>query len=212
MISRNYRIFALSAVLVIMLACVPTFAPATAPVPTFDPNSINTIIAQTAGAASTQTALMLPPTLTPTATPTFTAIPTETPSATFIFILPTITASPTLITPGSSEKEFECQIVSKSPANDTVIQHSSVFEAHWTVVNIGTQVWDSNNADYRYISGAKMHRKDAFDLEQSVPPGGTFEFVIAMQAPAETGTYTTTWRITSGQTKFCFMSISIVVN
>jgi len=212
MIARNYKIFSLLAAILIMLACAPTFAPVSAPIPTFDPNSINTVIAQTAAAASTQTALMVPPTLTPTATALPTATSTETPTATFIFLLPTLTVPPTLIQPGSSGEDFECQIISQSPVNDTVISHTSVFETRWKVINIGKKVWDTNNADYRYTSGTKMHRVGAFDFEQSISPGGTIEFVIAMQAPAEPGTYSTTWKITSGQTRFCPMSIKIVVN
>ncbi|MBK8619409.1 MAG: hypothetical protein IPN96_20365 [Anaerolineales bacterium] len=213
MIARNHKIFALLVAIVMMLACAPTLAPATVPpAPTFDPNSINTVIAQTAGAAATQTALMVPPTLTPTVTPTFTITPTETPTATFLFILPTMTVPPTLIKPGSSGEEFECQIISQSPVKDAVIQNSSVFDAHWTVVNVGKKPWDSNNADYRYTSGEKMHKAGAFDFEQSIPPGGQIEFIIPMQAPSQPGTYTTTWKITSGKTRFCPMNITIVVN
>lgn len=212
MIAQKHKIFALLVATVIMLACAPTFAPASVPVPTFDPNSINTVIVQTAGAAATQTALMMPPTLTPTATLLPASTFTETPTATFIFILPTLTVPPTLIKPGSSGDDFECQIISQSPVNNTVIQHSSVFDARWMVANVGKLSWDSNNADYRYTSGTKMHRTGAFDFDQSVSPGGKFEFVIAMQAPTELGTYTTTWKITSGQARFCPMSITIVVN
>jgi hypothetical protein len=194
-----------------MLACVPTFTPASAPAPTFDPNLINTVIVQTAAAASTQTALAAPATLTATATQTPTNTATETPTATFLFILPTITQPPTLIEPGSSGEDFECQIISQSPANNTSILHTSVFDARWKVANVGKLSWDSDSADYRYTSGTKMHRTGAFDFEQSVPPGGQFEFVVAMQAPEELGTYTTTWKITSGQARFCPMSITIVV-
>jgi len=212
MIARNHKLLFLFIATAIMLACVPTFAPASAPVPTYDPNSISTVIAQTAAAASTQTAIMLPPTLTSTATPTATATasPTETP--TFIFILPTLTAQPTLVTPGSSGFDFDCQIISQIPPNNMTISRSSVFEARWKVVNIGKKTWDADTADYRYTSGEKMHRTGAFDFPESVVPGGTFEFVIPMQAPIETGTYTTTWKITSGKDRFCSMSITIIVN
>jgi hypothetical protein len=83
---------------------------------------------------------------------------------------------------------------------------------HWKVANIGKLSWSSNNADYRYTSGEKMHRTGAFDFNQSIPPGGTIELVIPMQAPVDTGTYTTTWKITLGKERFCPMSVTIVVN
>ena len=71
--------------LALLTACGTVPAPTTFS-PTFDPSSLNTIIAQTAGAAATQT-FVLQPTLThaPTDTKTPTEIPTSTP--TFIFVL-----------------------------------------------------------------------------------------------------------------------------
>lgn len=212
MTARNHRIFALLAAILMMLACAPTFAPVSAPLATFDPNSINTVIVQTAEAAATQTALMLPPTWTPTATLIPTSTLTETPTPTFIFTIPTLTLQPTLATPGSSGLAYECQIIMQTPANNTAIPHSSTFDARWMVVNIGKKFWSANDADYRYISGEKMHITSAFDLNKSVASGGTIELVAPMRSPAGPGTYTTTWKITVGKERFCPMSITIVVN
>ena len=74
--------------LALVMACLPAAA---TPVPTLDPNTISTIIAQTEKAAATQTASA--PTLTATVTPlnTATLIPT------FTNIAPIILPSPTLI-------------------------------------------------------------------------------------------------------------------
>lgn len=66
--------------LLLVMACAPSMI---TPVPPLDPNSINTSIAQTAEAASTQTQAAMPPTPTVTATlrntftpePTFTSVP-----------------------------------------------------------------------------------------------------------------------------------------
>ena len=73
--------------LMLIMACVPSIA---TPVPTLDPNTIGTVIVQTANAAVTQTAAAAPTlTLTPifTNTPpsTFTLEPTFTPIGTIIF-------------------------------------------------------------------------------------------------------------------------------
>ena len=74
---------------ILILACAPTTI---APVPTLDPNSIGTIIAQTASSASTQTAVALP-----VLAPTFTSAPTFTPEATFTTVPLINLSSPTSV-------------------------------------------------------------------------------------------------------------------
>jgi dipeptidyl aminopeptidase/acylaminoacyl peptidase len=73
------------------------------PVPTFDPNSIGTFIAETANAASTQTQIFITPSSTPTLTPTSTptAIFTATPTAT-----DTAAPTPTLTAYGKYTIEY----------------------------------------------------------------------------------------------------------
>ena len=152
---RNNRLFSLVVVTVFMLACViPSLAPTPAPLPTFDPNSLFTAIVETANAAATQTALKLPPTLTPTLTPIPTKTPTITPSptATFYFVVATITVPPTQIPLGVSELAYDCQILSQIPANNTVFAQSSVFEARGLVANIGTGVGITVNHIYETLS------------------------------------------------------------
>lgn len=201
---------------VLVLACAPTLLPASAPVPTFDPNSINTAIVLTSDAAATQTALMMPPTLTPTVTlfPTNTQPPTESPTPTFIFILPTSTvpsSTPTLDTSASGSK-YACRVDSQTPVDNTAFAPGVSFDAHWLVTNIGTDAWDSNSADYRYSNGDKIHKNAIYDLNKSVSPGRQTEIVVDMKAPDSSGTYTTTWKINIGKNKFCTMNLTIVVN
>jgi len=77
MMSFGKKFFFWGIALVVIMACVPSGA---RPVPPLDSNVINTIIVQTAGAASTQTQAAIPPTSTLTLTPrsTFTSEPTST--------------------------------------------------------------------------------------------------------------------------------------
>ncbi len=215
MIRRNTRLFSLVALTVFTLACViPSFAPTPAPLPTFDPNSLYTAIVETANAAATQTALKLPPTYTPTPTlvPTKTPTITPTPTATIYFVIATITSPPTQAPLGSSDLPYECQILSQTPQNNAVIAKSSVFEARWLVANIGKSGWDSNNADYHYTGGTRLHQGGIVrDLEVSVSPGNTIELVVSMQSPAEAGTYATSWKLNVGKNEFCPLNLSIIV-
>ena len=213
MTRRNARIFSFFVVTVFMLACVmPSLAPAPTPLPTFDPNSLNTAIVETANAAATQTALMMPPTFTPTATPRPTFTPTGTATPTFIFMLPTLTFTSTPVVIVTRDVEFACQIVSQSPLNNDVVAKNTPFDVMWEVVNVGTKGWNRTNADYLYISGAKIHQQPAYDFDVSVPPLSRVELRVKMWGLPESGTYITSWKIRIGKNTFCPMDLTVVVN
>ncbi len=205
------RTFVFLMVTALVQACA--LVPASGSVPTFDPNSVSTSIVQTANAAATQTALVVSstPLSTNTPTPTLTSLAMPSPTATFIFILATPTVPSNTPAPGSSGLKFDCQVVSKNPPDDSHLASNSNFTMVWTVMNMGTEVWDSNDADYRFRSGDKLHKVAAYDLESSVPTGGQTEIKVAMKSPQAAGTYSTTWVIRTGQTEFCRMGITIKV-
>jgi hypothetical protein len=207
---RSYNILSLTAVLILSLACVlPTLGPTPAPIPTFDPNGPLTAIAQTAGAAATQTAINAPPTATSTPLPTRTPFDTPTPTVTFIFVLPTISLPPTQIPLGVSTKEFDCQVLATEPS--TPIAASTSFIGKWLVANIGTASWRSDNVDYRYAEGDKFHLQSIYDFPVNVQPGSTVEVTVDMQAPATPGEYITKWRINQSKTLICTMEMKITV-
>ncbi len=207
---RSYKIVSLTAVLILMLACVPTLGPTPAPIPTFDANAPLTAIVLTAGVAATQTAINAPPTATPTPLPTKTPPPTPTATPTFLFILPTISLPPTQIPLGVSQKELDCQILSYEPKES--VAASTRFLGKWTVANIGTSTWSSDNFDYRYLEGEKIHLQSIYDFPVNVQPGSIVELIVDMQAPATPGEYLTKWRITFGKRVFCTMEMQLIVN
>ena len=76
-----------SIILFLILACAPA---AVTPIPTLDPNTLGTIIAQTASSASTQTAAAMPISIaSPTSAPTFTPEPTFSPVPLIVLSSPT---------------------------------------------------------------------------------------------------------------------------
>ena len=208
MLKQNQRTLAILLAIALLLACAPLATPI-AP-PTFDLLSIDTAIAQTAGAAATQTFVLLP---TPTITPTFTAAPTEIPSSTptFIFVLPTSTVPSSTPTLGLSSEPYDCRVLSQSPADDASFAAGIGFQTRWQVRNIGTQTWGVNSADIRYSSGTKFHRTPVLDMSKAVPPGEQIDIFVEMWAPVDPGTYTTTWKIKVGKTEFCSMKLKIIV-
>lgn len=210
------------------MACVPSIA---APLPTANPQQVNDFIAQTANAASTQTARAMPSsTPTVTITPTrLTDTPSPTATSTVIFILssPTKQLPPTLVIlpgsggsggsgggsggGGSSADNFACQVVSVSPANGTSFKPRADFDATWRVKNTGAKNWDRNSVDFVYLSGADLHKAAGYDLSKTIGTDDTVDLTVDMVAPKNSGTYSTTWTLTVGNKNFCNMSLTIVV-
>jgi len=200
--------------LVTVMACVPgAAAPA---LPTIDPDSIGTFIAQTANAAFTRTAAALPTlTSTPTITPTR---PTNTPEPSATNTVIFIVSSPTAIVPitstpnATSNQAFSCQILSSTPANGTSFKSRTDFDAKWKVRNNGQKNWNKDNVDYIYFSGAKIQKVDTYDLQTTIKRGESMDVIVDMVAPKNSGVYTTVWVLRAGSETFCTMSLTIIVN
>ena len=192
---------------------IPGINPTSAPLV-----GIETIVAQTAGAAASQTAALFTATLTPTLTPFPTAIPSDTPTVTptFLFILLSPTTIPgSIITPATpitpSATDYECQLAGQTPANDSTMPASKDFVTIWTVANSGRKTWDDTSIDFIYLSGAKLSKGKGADLPNSIAPGEAVSLKITMTAPKNPGTYRTVWALRLGQNEFCTMSLRIVV-
>ncbi len=215
--TRKTKLLIWTTALALIMACVPTLAAPS--VPTVDPGAVNTFIAQTVIAASTRTAAAMP-SLTPTATLTptqNTETPEPTATNTVIFILssPTPLVIPTFTLSssggGSSSDNFACRITKVSPANGSSFNPRDDFDAVWTVRNIGQKKWDRTGVDYIYSSGDKLHKISGYDLSSNVSVGESIDLGVDMQAPKNSGTYTTTWTMRSGSKTFCTMTLTIVV-
>ena len=215
--TRKTKLLMWVTALALIMACVPTLAAPS--VPTLDPGAVNTFIAQTVIAASTRTAAAMP-SLTPTATltpiqNTDTPEPTATNTVIFILSSPTPLVIPTFTLSssggGSSSDNFACRITKVSPANGSSFNPRDDFDAVWTVRNIGQKKWDRTGVDYIYSSGDKLHKISGYDLSSNVSVGESIDLGVDMQAPKNSGTYTTTWTMRSGSKTFCTMTLTIVV-
>lgn len=205
---HSHRFIFILVAAALTLACLPTLGAGSTPLPTFDANAPLTVIVQTAEAAATQTALNIP---TDTATPAPTKTPTDTPTATptFLFLVPTLFIPPTQVPIGSSNLDFDCQVLSFEPQEAVAV--SARFFGKWIIANIGKVTWDANNLDYQYVDGDKIHLQSIYDFPASVQPGATVEITVDMQAPAAPGEYYTRWRINAGKQGFCPMELRITV-
>jgi hypothetical protein len=161
--------------------------------------------------SATNTFTPLPPTNTPipsptpiTPTPTFTDVPpTETPPP------PTATTTPTM-TPTRSD--FNCQLVSSSPALNQSYPPGGDFDGRWSFKNTGSEVWDKDKVDFLFISGTRFQEHvDKLDLTANVNKGDSIEFIVDMLAPKSAGTYSATWGLKKDDIVFCSAIIQIIV-
>lgn len=224
---RKTRILSLLVMLAITLACVPAL-PTVAPLPTRPAGLVETMVAGTAAAAAKSTQRASSPTPWPNATllPTHTPGPVLTPTATIIFLLPTI---PTVAIGGGGgggsgggggeggggssapPPEYACRVLSVTPIPGGRVKPDIDFKVTWRISNRGSAVWDANNVDYKYILGAKIYKQPIYDLPFSVPTGNTVYVSVAMHSPAKSGTYSSTWAMNTGKEFFCKMEMKIVV-
>lgn len=215
----------------VILGCVTPALVSPPPVES-EPGSVETIIAQTALAAQTQTAILAPPsatlTLIPSPTKTFTVTPT--PTATVLFLIATSTSVPTgifagndgsstgngtgagssvsgndgFVKPTATPSEWTCRVLSKSPARGAVIPAGSTFTAVWTVQNTGTKTWPKQGVDVVYESGARINPgKPYYDIPTGVAPGGTVRISVPMEVPKRPKDYSMRWSLKVGRTNFC---------
>ena len=213
--TRKTKLFVWVTALALIMACVPTLAAPS--VPTVDPGAVNTFIAQTVNAASTQTAASMPsitpsPTITPTLA-TETPLPRATSTVLIILTTPTPLVIPTFtnVSSSTSNQNFSCQVVRVTPSNGSSFEPRDDFDAFWTVRNNGQKNWERSNVDYIYSSGDKLHKVSGYDLDENVRTGNSIDLGVDMQAPKNEGTYTTTWTMRSGDKTFCTLTLTIVV-
>ena len=148
------------------------------------------------------TSTPIPPTLAPTAT---FPPPPPPPTATYIPVTqaPTITSTPA---------DYQCSIISASPANGTEFAKNADFDGKWTLENTGIKLWDASITDFRYISGEKFQKHgNAVDLPNNLAKTAQVSLIVDMHTPSTSGTYTTTWALAFGSTTFCNVTLSIVV-
>ena len=200
------------------------------------PGAAETIIVQTAAAAQAQTVTMLP---SPTSTSTMTPLPrntatiTPTSTATIIFVTNTSLSEGLLVDgtdeaddgdngdnggsdgyvkPTATSRPWACSVISKSPANDTVMPGGSSFTATWTVRNTGSKTWPKDGVDVAFHSGAHLEEgKSYYDIPTAVGPGGTISLSVSMRVPTRSKNYSTRWALRVGKTDFCEVKFTIEV-
>jgi Ig-like domain from next to BRCA1 gene len=195
--------FLLIATIFILSCDVSTFL-APLPVPSPDPNLVQSIIVQTAARAGSQTAVLIIPTLTPTYTPfpSQTASTTPSPTETFVFIL---------ATPTNPKINWNCKLLAQAPQNGTSFAKNKSFTAKWTVQNIGDLAWIHTDLHIINNGGTLLAALSGYNTNSDVSPGASATLNVPMTAPSKSGSYTSKWTLRAKGTVFCPLSVSITV-
>ncbi len=219
-------IFIVLVIALLLTACVGEEAPAENP----DVLMTSAVGTMVASFFATQTAMYTPPaptsmpTLMPLASPTL-ALSTvtlgPTPTPTFLYYSPTpgtrtVTPTGTLTTAtvNPASLAFGCNNLAfvrdvTVPAG-TVMEPGQFFTKTWKVENTGTCEWAFNYI-LAFAGGNKLDGETS-RIQKKVAAGSWSEVSVAMGAPEEPGTYTSSWRFSDGKNLFgATLSVTIVV-
>ena len=175
-------------------------------IPTPIPGAINLIAGQTAAAAATETAALLPPTLTPTLTPFPTQTPPDTPTITPTFIFYLVSPTPTAIS-----GTLACTLISQIPQDGANFHTNKDFTLSWQLSNSGTGAWPQDSVSLKYVDGEQFSGATVVNLSKTVAPGDDFTFSVDMTTPSKTGKYTADWTLADGSQTFCPLYLRITV-
>jgi hypothetical protein len=208
-------LFFILSIIFVLSACAP--APTAAPTqdPAIIQEQINEAVEATVAAqnaqATEQQALIVP-TNTPLPTQTEVAPPTPTlivlPTSTPFVIVPTTGSGGSSSGGGGSiaSKEYDCKVVGRIPADNTIIKPNKDFDIKWTLLNSGTKAWPKG-LDLKYDTGPKMALQNYYELP-AVKPGEKVNVVLDAKSPSKVGLHVMVWKI---EGPFCYTYVRIYV-
>jgi hypothetical protein len=115
------------------------------------------------------------------------------------------TTTSTPVTPSNNA----CTVTLVSPTSS--VSTYADFDAAWELKNTSSTNWEMSSVDYKFDSGATLHKKASYDLRTTVKPGEKIKIIVDMRAPANKGTYTEYWSLVQGSKTLCSMNVSMVV-
>jgi hypothetical protein len=199
---RYARISLVVVVTLLLAACGPAAADATATSTPFSPEMIQTAAAQTVVAQLTQQAALVTPTIPPTAT--FTSTPGG-----------TATLFPTLANPGggvvipANTCNNSLYISDVTIPDGTLLAPNQEFTKTWKVKNTGTCTW-STSFKIVYSNGEKMGGTSTA-MPNSVKPNEQVDISVKLKAPATSGSFTGVWVLADDKDKNFGTALTVVI-
>jgi hypothetical protein len=149
--------------------------------------AIATFVAQTVEAARLLPSATLPP--SPSPQPPSTLSPSLTPSS--VPATATTAAGPWL---GC----LQAELIGEDPIDQALftpsgpLKSGATFTKHWYIRNTGSCTWDTSYR-VRFVDGDLLGGAYVYHLPAVVPPQGTLDLAILLQAPTSPGTYKGRW-------------------
>jgi hypothetical protein len=113
---------------------------------------------------------------------------------------------------------FKCHLRRTRPEPYTVLKPGYHFRTEWQVWNYGSVIWKEDGVLFYFIGGDKLYNdadraRDGVELAYNVYPEDKILLSVAMTAPKEPGTYSSTWglRRENRNTPFCTFDMVIRV-
>lgn len=110
-------------------------------------------------------------------------------------IEPTLSANST-ISGGVSCSNDSGFIGDISVLDNTSINSGEAFSKVWRFQNNGSCAWTKDYA-FVFVEGDQMGAPSQVNLEQDVPPSGTYDISVIFTAPDTPGTYRSTWQLSA---------------
>jgi hypothetical protein len=86
------------------------------------------------------------------------------------------------------------------------------FDAVWTIKNTGNYDWEAGTVNYRFYSGARIHKyESSYHIPSALVRGNTHTIMIDMKAPDTLGWHSVTWEVIQDTRSLCRMGILIFV-
>ena len=109
-----------------------------------------------------------------------------------------------------TELAYFCEISVDKPLDGGMVNYAENFDGQWSIKNGGTVTWDQTQVEARYITGTKLQTKyDSVKLPRDIPPGKSVKLTLDMTAPADVGTYFSTWGLMQGDRVICRWNFAI---
>ncbi len=118
--------------------------------------------------------------------------PTPTPTRTPWALLPTFTLMDTSADCDRAEAGFPS--IDITIPDGTILAPGEDFVKVWRLRNAGTCTWTTDYAVV-WVGGARLGAPAEVPLNAVVPPGGSIDVSVPMQAPLDPGTYQSYWKL-----------------
>jgi hypothetical protein len=109
--------------------------------------------------------------------------------------------------------DYRCTLISKTPANWTVVPAQQKYKVSWTLLNSGKKKWQVDQMTLTFVEGARLEKESPYLLVRDVKVNQTITPVVNIYPPKTPGTYKSVWGLRTNKDShlFCTFTVQITV-